>query len=142
MNGCWSASSATTTRWAARQMLAIVADASRAQELSRITSPTLVLHGKADPLVPFACGADTAKRIAGAKLVGIEGMGHDLPPGVVEHLLAHLLPFLATHTSANAVNTPHQSQLGQGVGLCGSLRPVAAVPDRLARADQRAGIGH
>jgi len=83
----------------ARQTLAIVADASRAQELSHITSPTLVLHGKADPLVPFACGADTAKRIAGAKLVGIEGMGHDLPPGVVEHLLAHLLPFLTTHTS-------------------------------------------
>jgi pimeloyl-ACP methyl ester carboxylesterase len=53
-----------------------------------------VVHGKADPLVPYACGEDTARRIPGAKMVGIEGMGHDLPPGVVAHLLAALLPHL------------------------------------------------
>ena len=87
----------------ARQMVATVADQSRADQLPNITSPTLVLHGKADPLVPFACGEDTARRIPGARLVGIEGMGHDLPPGVVEHLLAHLLPHLAAHTAAAAM---------------------------------------
>ena len=78
----------------ARQMVAIAADSTRAAELSKITVPTLVLHGKADPLVPFACGQDTAKRIPGARLVGIEGMGHDLPPGVVEHILKHTVPHL------------------------------------------------
>jgi pimeloyl-ACP methyl ester carboxylesterase len=77
-----------------RQMVAIAADASRAQELAQVQSPTLVLHGKADPLVPFACGEDTARRIPGARLVGIEGMGHDLPPGVVERLLQPLIPHL------------------------------------------------
>ncbi len=77
-----------------RQMLAIAADATRAQELARVQSPTLVLHGKADPLVPYACGEDTARRIPGARLVGIEGMGHDLPPGVVERLLQPLIPHL------------------------------------------------
>jgi pimeloyl-ACP methyl ester carboxylesterase len=41
--------------------------------------PTVVVHGKADPLVPFACAVDTADAIPGARLVGIEGMGHDLP---------------------------------------------------------------
>ena len=76
----------------ARQMLAIVADGTRAAELANITAPTLVLHGRADPLVPFACGVDTAQRIPGAQLVGIDGMGHDLPPGVVEHMAAHLVP--------------------------------------------------
>src|SRR5665213_215193 len=60
-----------------RQMLAIVADVTRAAELARVKSPTLVLHGKADPLVPYACGEDTARRIRGARLVGVEGMGHD-----------------------------------------------------------------
>ena len=75
-----------------RQLVASVADSSRAAELSRITTPTLVVHGKADPLVPFACGEDTARRIPGARLVGIEGMGHDLPPGVVERLLPLLIP--------------------------------------------------
>ena len=78
----------------ARQMVAIVADSKRAAELSNIAVPTLVLHGKADPLVPFACGQDTARRIPGARLVGVDGMGHDLPPGVVEHILMHLVPHL------------------------------------------------
>ena len=78
----------------ARQMVAIAADSTRAAELSNITVPTLVLHGKADPLIPFACGQDTARRIPGAKLVGIDGMGHDLPPDVVEHILTHLVPHL------------------------------------------------
>jgi pimeloyl-ACP methyl ester carboxylesterase len=77
-----------------RQLAAIAADAGRAAELPRIQAPTLVLHGEADPLVPLACGADTARRIAGARLVSIPGMGHDLPPGVVERLLPPLLAHL------------------------------------------------
>ena len=88
----------------ARQMVATVADGARAAELPKVNVPTLVLHGRADPLVPFACGEDTARRIPGARLVGIDGMGHDLPPGVVEQLLAHLLPHLAPH--GRAVSTP------------------------------------
>ena len=77
-----------------RQMVAVVADGSRADALAGVTAPTLVLHGKADPLVPFACGEDTARRIPGARLVGIDGMGHDLPPGVVDRLLTSLIPHL------------------------------------------------
>lgn len=77
-----------------RQMLAVLADRSRAAALSALRTPTLVLHGRADPLVPFACGADLARRIPGAELRGIDGMGHDLPPPVVQHLLAALLPHL------------------------------------------------
>ena len=78
-----------------RQMVAIAADATRSVELAKITCPTLVIHGKDDPLVPYANGVDTAKRIKGANLVGIEGMGHDLPPGVVTRITSLLLPFLA-----------------------------------------------
>lgn len=89
-----------------RQMLAIVADVDRADELSQIRVPTLVLHGKADPLVPYAHGEDTARRIAGAKLVGIEGMGHDLPPGVIERLLPPLLSHLKAHDEAARQETP------------------------------------
>lgn len=84
----------------ARQMVAIVADGNRAAALSKVTAPTLVLHGKADPLVPFACGEDTARRIPGARLVGVDGMGHDLPPGVVEHLLTHMVPHLKAADTA------------------------------------------
>ncbi len=85
-----------------RQMVAVLADTTRAAALGGIRTPTLVVHGKADPLVPFACGEDTARRIPGAKLVGIDGMGHDLPPGVVERLLALLVPHFK---AAQAVDT-------------------------------------
>jgi pimeloyl-ACP methyl ester carboxylesterase len=82
-----------------RQMLAIVSDITRAAQLSRITSPTLVIHGRQDPLVPYACGQDTARRIPGATLLTIEGMGHDLPPEPVAQILAALVPHM---NAANA----------------------------------------
>ncbi len=82
-----------------RQMLAIVADTTRAGELHRVTRPTLVMHGRADPLVPFACGEDTAKRIPNSKFVAIDGMAHDLPPGVVERLLPPMLAHFRASTT-------------------------------------------
>ncbi|OYQ39761.1 alpha/beta hydrolase [Rhodoferax sp. TH121] len=78
----------------ARQMLAVLTDITRAALLGRITAPTLVVHGKEDPLVPLACGEDTARRIPGATLLTIDGMGHDLPPEPVRQILAALIPHL------------------------------------------------
>lgn len=78
----------------ARQMLAIIADSARADQLPGIVAPTLVFHGEKDVLLPFACGEDTARRIPGARLVGVPGMGHDLSMPVIQRLLAALLPHL------------------------------------------------
>jgi pimeloyl-ACP methyl ester carboxylesterase len=78
----------------ARQVAAMVADTTRARELPKLRVPTLVLHGADDPLLPLACGEDTARRIPGARFVAIPGLGHDLPPGGVERLLEPLLPHL------------------------------------------------
>jgi pimeloyl-ACP methyl ester carboxylesterase len=77
-----------------RQMAAVAADRRRADELPRIEAPTLVVHGRDDPMVPVVCGNDTARRIGGARLVTIPGMGHDLPPPVVARILDALLPHL------------------------------------------------
>ncbi|MDB5732723.1 MAG: alpha/beta hydrolase [Variovorax sp.] len=77
-----------------RQLLAIGADADRPAVLARIACPTLVIHGEADPLVPIACGRDTARRIAGAQFIAVPGMGHDVPPQVERILIGHMLPFL------------------------------------------------
>jgi pimeloyl-ACP methyl ester carboxylesterase len=77
-----------------RQMMAVVADTTRAAQLSQIACPTLVMHGRADPLVPVAHGEDTARRIAGARLVVFDGMGHDLPPEPVALMLDELIPHL------------------------------------------------
>jgi pimeloyl-ACP methyl ester carboxylesterase len=77
-----------------RQMAAIMADRGRAKLLAQVRTPTLVLHGRADPLVPFSHGEDTARRIPGARLVAIDGMGHDLPPGALPQLLGPLITHL------------------------------------------------
>ncbi len=42
--------------------------------------PTLVLHGTADPLFPLAHGQALADAIPGARLVELDGVGHELPP--------------------------------------------------------------
>ena len=63
----------------ARQLRAILASGSRKQRLASVKTPTLVIHGTVDPLVPPEGGKDTAASIPGAKLLMIEGMGHALP---------------------------------------------------------------
>jgi pimeloyl-ACP methyl ester carboxylesterase len=90
----------------ARQMVAVVASGDRTPLLRKIACRALVIHGAADPLVPVACGVDTAAAIPGATLHVIEGMGHDLPPQLIERLLA----LLDHHLRGNI--TPDISPLG------------------------------
>ena len=63
----------------ARQLIAVAADGDRSALLPRITAPTRIIHGEADPLIPVAAGRDLVARIAGAVGDFIPGMGHDLP---------------------------------------------------------------
>jgi pimeloyl-ACP methyl ester carboxylesterase len=78
-----------------RQMMAVMAQEDRTAALASVTVPTLVIHGTADPLVPMEHGKDTANAIPGAKLLLVEGMGHDLPhlkgpwPQVIDAIAAH-----------------------------------------------------
>jgi len=62
-----------------RQLAAIIASGDRTADLARIRVPTVVIHGTKDKLVPPSGGRATAKAVPGARLVTIEGMGHDLP---------------------------------------------------------------
>jgi pimeloyl-ACP methyl ester carboxylesterase len=84
-----------------RQLAAIIAGGNRTAELARITAPTLVIHGTADPLIAPSGGRATARAIPGAELVMIEGMGHDLPraawPQLIDRIAAHAL-----HADASA----------------------------------------
>jgi pimeloyl-ACP methyl ester carboxylesterase len=63
----------------ARQLAAILASGSRTAGLRKLSVPTVVIHGEADPLVPLRAGKATANAIPGAKLIQIPGMGHDMP---------------------------------------------------------------
>ena len=62
-----------------RQLAGIMAADGRLQRLRLLRIPTLVIHGDADILVPVENGRSVAAAIAGARLVEIEGMGHDVP---------------------------------------------------------------
>lgn len=62
-----------------RQLGALIAHGDRRKFLQSIACPTTVLHGLDDPLIPFACGEDVARHVAGARLWPVPGMGHDFP---------------------------------------------------------------
>jgi pimeloyl-ACP methyl ester carboxylesterase len=47
--------------------------------LRQLRKPTLILHGDHDPLLRVSAARNTAKAIAGARLVLLPGAGHDLP---------------------------------------------------------------
>jgi pimeloyl-ACP methyl ester carboxylesterase len=70
-----------------RQLGAIVASGDRTGMLRRIKAPTLVIHGTVDKMIRPSGGRATAKAIPGARLMMIDGMGHDLPRGAWPRLL-------------------------------------------------------
>ena len=84
-----------------RQLVAILAAPSRLERLRQVTVPTLVVHGKDDPLVPVENGRRVAAAVPGARLLEFEGMGHNMPerfwPQVVDAIVE-----TATTSSATA----------------------------------------
>jgi pimeloyl-ACP methyl ester carboxylesterase len=76
-----------------RQLGAIIASGDRTAQLQTIRAPTLVIHGSQDPLVAKSGGVATARAIPGARLMVVDGMGHDLPeaawPQLIDAIAAH-----------------------------------------------------
>ncbi len=62
-----------------RQLVAILAAKSRLERLKQVQVPTLVIHGNEDVLVPIENGRLVAEAVPGARLIEVDGMGHDLP---------------------------------------------------------------
>jgi pimeloyl-ACP methyl ester carboxylesterase len=66
------------------------------ERITAIRAPTLVIHGTDDPMFPPAHGEALAAAIPGARLLLVEGLGHELPrwawdtvaPAIVEHTAA------------------------------------------------------
>ena len=77
---------ATSGNGMTRQLAAILNDGDRSELLRHLKSPTLILHGSADPMVPIAHGLDLARKIRGARMERIEGWGHDLPDALADTL--------------------------------------------------------
>jgi pimeloyl-ACP methyl ester carboxylesterase len=79
---------------AARQAIATVASGDRTERLRHLKVPTLVIHGLADRLCDVSGGRATAEAVPGAELVLIDGMGHNLPPGLRSQLAGRIAEFV------------------------------------------------
>ncbi|MBV8681320.1 MAG: alpha/beta hydrolase [Caulobacteraceae bacterium] len=78
-----------------RQYAGVLASPDRRPKLRTITAPTVVIHGEDDPLVPLAGGRDTAENIPGAELIIVSGVGHELPPPVLDVFVEGILSAIA-----------------------------------------------
>ena len=75
--------------------LAIQQTPSWRSRLSSLDIPTLVIHGTADPILPYDHGVALAKEIPGAELLTMEGVGHELPREEFDNVIGAIL----RHTS-------------------------------------------
>jgi pimeloyl-ACP methyl ester carboxylesterase len=62
--------------------------------LGVVQTPTLVIHGDSDPLFAPDHAEALASEIPTAKLLMLEGLGHEIPPGLVDDVLPVLLEHL------------------------------------------------
>ena len=62
-----------------RQFVAIRTAVPRNEDLAKIKVPLLALHGRQDTLITVSGGERTAEVTPDARLVVLDGMGHDLP---------------------------------------------------------------
>lgn len=88
----------------ARQLLAIWADGSRSERLAKVSTPTLVIHGAVDPLIPPDGGVRTAEVIPDARLEVVDGMGHDYP----RELWPTLVGLIADHAMSVPGDRSHE----------------------------------
>jgi pimeloyl-ACP methyl ester carboxylesterase len=63
----------------------------RSDRLSDLRAPLLVIHGTADPLIPVEHGAALADAVAGARLVRLEGGGHELNEAHWPEIVAEII---------------------------------------------------
>ncbi|MBV8928585.1 MAG: alpha/beta fold hydrolase [Mycobacteriaceae bacterium] len=73
-----------------RHFAAVLGSGSLVRYDRRITAPTVVIHGKADKLMRPTGGRAIAKAIPGARLVLIDGMGHELPEQLWDQVVGEL----------------------------------------------------
>jgi pimeloyl-ACP methyl ester carboxylesterase len=81
-----------------RQVCAVYAASDRRTALSKVTVPTLVIHGSDDPLIHSEASNEIAAAIPGAKYSLIEGMGH----GILRPVWPRLIELISKHVLDNS----------------------------------------
>jgi len=74
-----------------RQLAAMAVPGNLKPKLAAIRAPTLVIHGREDPLNHVEAGKDIATAIPGAELLILDGMGHSFPREAIPHIVNALV---------------------------------------------------
>ena len=74
-----------------RQLAAMAVPGNLKPKLAAIRAPTLVIHGREDPLNHVEAGKDIAAAIPGAELLILDGMGHSFPREAIPHIVNALV---------------------------------------------------
>lgn len=69
------------------QIAAMATSGDRTEQLTAVTAPTLVIHGREDKLIDFSAGLATAQAIPKSDLLLLGRMGHDLPEALWQQIL-------------------------------------------------------
>jgi pimeloyl-ACP methyl ester carboxylesterase len=86
----------------ARHFSAILGSGSLLHYDRRIVAPTVVIHGRADKLMRPLGGRAIARAIDGARLVLLDGMGHDLPKQLWDRVIGELTSNFAGASQARS----------------------------------------
>ena len=82
---------------APRQLAAIYASGRRTEGLSKLSVPSLVIHGWDDTLIAPDGGQRTAELIPNAQLLMLDDMGHDLPEPLWPTIVDAVVDFVGRH---------------------------------------------
>ena len=75
---------------------------SRYDELRHISVPTLIVHGRSDPLIPYLHAVKYARMIPGARTLWVEGMGHDVADAHAPQILSAIKELLQVVEGQNS----------------------------------------
>jgi pimeloyl-ACP methyl ester carboxylesterase len=72
------------------------------EQLIEIKTPTLVIHGTEDPVLPYGHGVALAREIPGATLLTLEKTGHEVHRADWETIVAAVLRHTFSNTAHSA----------------------------------------
>jgi pimeloyl-ACP methyl ester carboxylesterase len=78
-----------------RQLVAGIATGSLRANMRCIHVPTLIIHGRQDPLISVRRAQQLHRGIAGSKLMILDGMGHNLPAALMPQIAAAIIAHCA-----------------------------------------------
>lgn len=85
------------------QAKALAAYSVTLEQVAQINVPSLVLHGTADKVVPFAAGVELDETLPNSQLIAYEGSGHNFVAEFPDRVAADVLTFTQAAEARSAV---------------------------------------